>query len=395
VERVQNVCVAHSESRQVHCSLSNPSFVINSRVHLGPLSQGLFTNEEYDQVGQFFRDMPDDYAPTPLRYLKGLAATMGIGELSIKDESSRMGLPAFKILGVSYAIHRLIADGLIHPNSTLVCATDGNHGRALAHIARLHGLGARVFIHQGAADARVQAIVDEGASVTIVNGNYDASVREAVRASQAHNWTLISDTAWPGYETVPRHIMLGYTMLMAEADVQWNEVPDLVIVQAGVGGLAGAVISWLAHKFSSKRPRLVCAEPESAACVLESVRAGSSKVVEGSLETVMAGLSCGTVSSLAWPVLQSGLDACVTVSDAECVSAVRQLARPVGSDPPLTAGESGACGLAALSLILFHDRLQQLRDHLGLTDDSRVFLINTEGATDPEAYRRATVPECN
>jgi diaminopropionate ammonia-lyase len=200
-------------------------------------------------VGQFFRDMPDDYAPTPLRYLKGLAATMGIGELSIKDESSRMGLPAFKILGVSYAIHQLIADGLIHPNSTLVCATDGNHGRALAHIARLHGLGARVFIHQGAADARVQAIVDEGASVTIVNGNYDASVREAVRASQAHNWTLISDTAWPGYETVPRHIMLGYTMLMAEADVQWNEVPDLVIVQAGVGGLAGAVISWLAHKF--------------------------------------------------------------------------------------------------------------------------------------------------
>jgi diaminopropionate ammonia-lyase len=290
---------------------------------------------------------------------------------------------------VAYAIRRLMVAGHIRRDSVLICATDGNHGRAVAHAARLYGLAARVFMHKGAATARVQAIADEGSKVTLVDGNYDASVREAASAAQARNCILISDTSWPGYEIVPRHIMAGYTMLMAEAATQWSGVPDLVIVQAGVGGLACAVVSWLAHNYGSQRPFIVCSEPESAACVLESVRAGRPTVIQGTLETVMAGLSCGTVSSLAWPVLQSGLDACVAVSDRECLAATRRLAQPCGEDPQVAAGESGACGLAALFLILSHCGLQPLQSHLQLGRKSRVLLINTEGVTDPESYRAA------
>jgi diaminopropionate ammonia-lyase len=363
----------------------NVAYFVNRSARI-QFTRSLFTEEECARVVDFFHTFKS-YAPTPLKHLNSLARQIGVRDISIKDESSRFGLPAFKVLGVSYAIHNLALRGDLKRNSVLVCATDGNHGRAVAHVAKIFGLEARIFLHAGSAAARIQAIVDEGADVVIVNGNYDDSVREAAQQAEVHNWTLVSDTAWPGYETVPRDIMAGYTMLLEEVCQQWAEAPDTVIVQAGVGGLACAVVSWFSMRYGRARPFIVCAEPETAACVLQSVQAGEPRTVKGSLQTIMAGLSCGTVSSLAWPVLQSGLDVCIAVPDRDCVDAVRRLAQPSGNDHAICSGESGACGFAALSLIASSQLFQPVREYLHLGQQTRVLLINTEGVTDPIAYR--------
>jgi diaminopropionate ammonia-lyase len=369
--------------------ISGSRFVLNPTARNAGPDTGLFTSQEIAEVAQFRRALPG-YRPTPLRNLGGYARELGIGGLLVKDESSRMGLNAFKIAGVAYAAHRLRSSGALKPDSVLACATDGNHGRAVAHIARQLKLHAKIYIHKGASPARVQAIRNEGANVTIIDGNYDDSVRQIARDAQQHGWTIVSDTAWPGYERVPRDIMAGYTILMVEAAAQWGEPPDVIFVQAGVGGLAGAVASWMLQTFGADRPFLVCCEPENAACVLESVRAGHPANLQGSLDTIMAGLSCGVVSSIAWPPLLRSLDACVAISDDECRAAVRKLAYPSVGDPPITAGESGACGVASLAAIMSCDDLRPVREALRLNSNSRVVAINTEGATDPEAYRQIT-----
>ena len=192
----------------------------------------------------------------------------------VKDKSSRLGLDAFKILGITYAIRQLQATVKSREDQSWHGATDGNHGRALAHVARQLGMQARVYIHNASSPARVQAIADEGAQVTLVNGNYDDSVKLAAREANKNGWVIVADTAWEGYETIPRYIMAGYTMLLAEAAEQWAKPPDVVFVQAGVGGLAGAVAGWLLHTFGNDAPLLVCCEPVDAACVMESLRAG-------------------------------------------------------------------------------------------------------------------------
>jgi diaminopropionate ammonia-lyase len=349
----------------------------------------MFGEDELAAVREFFRRYRD-YSATPLWRLSGLATELGVGELLVKDESDRFGLSSFKILGVSYAIDRLFNTGELRHDSIVACATDGNHGRALAHVATRNQLRSRIYIHKGTSSARIQAVKAEGAQVILVDGNYDDSVALAADDARKNGWIMVSDTAWPGYETVPRYIMAGYTMLVSEASEQWREPPDVVIVQAGVGGLACAVVSGLLQISQGNLPFMVTGEPESAACVLESMRAGTPAVVRGSLRTVMAGLSCGTVSSIAWPVLAHGLDACVAITDAECAEAVCSLSQPVSGDPSITAGESGACGLATLQAILRRDDLRSLREVSGLNSRSRVLLINTEGATGSEAHERMT-----
>lgn len=368
---------------------SSPKHFLNRGQGSGISPVNLFTAEDYAEVARFFASV-HGYSPTPLRSLPCLAKQFGLGEVLVKDESYRLGLPSFKILGVLYAIYRLFRSGSIEKGSVLVCATDGNHGRALAHSARYYGLRTTVYMHKHATAARIKAIAAEGADITIVDGNYDDAVIRAAQAAEAHGWTLISDTAHSDYTVVPGLIMAGYTMLMAEAAEQWKGVPDIVFVQAGVGGLACAVVSWLSHKYGSDRPITISCEPENAACVLETIRAGQPTNISGTLETVMAGLSCGTISLLAWPTLQAGLDACMALGDDACRAAVRTLAHPFGQDPQIIAGESGACGLAALLLTLSHPDLETLRSSLQFGRESRIFLINTEGATDPDSYYSAT-----
>jgi len=355
-----------------------PPFALNHAPREISASILPWSPEEHAEVAKYFRSRPD-YAVTPLRSLPGYAEQLGVSELVVKDETHRLGLPAFKILGVVYAVYRLLAEKVIRSDSVLTCATGGNHGRALAHVARENGLRSVIYVPKAVIQWRVQAIAREGAEIRVVDGSYDDAVHEAARDAEAHGWTLISDTAWPGYETIPRYIMAGYTMLMIEAASQWQALPDVVFVQAGVGGLACAVAGWLVSEYASKRPKMITCEPESAACVLESIRTGQQSQATGSLDTVMGGLNCAEMSSVAWPVLSAAVDAGVCVSDDAALDAVRKLAHPFPSDPRILAGESGACGIAGISRTFLHADAQPLREGLGLHRGSRVFAIITEG----------------
>lgn len=365
-------------------------FVINPSAR-SDVSLSLFKTEEYDSVNNFFCSRPN-LQPTPLRYLPWLASQMKIRNILLKDESRRFGLNSFKILGVSCAVGRLLSEGRITKGSMLVCATEGNHGHAVARAARENGLNAKIYMSADTAAARIEAISEEGAEVVLVDGNYDDAVRLSAEDARSKGWIMISDTSWPGYEEIPRWIMAGYTRLLDEAESEWSPEPppDIVVVQAGVGGLACAVVSWLCQRYGAQRPFTIACEPVTAACLLESARAGKPVSLRGPFDTIMAGLRCGNVSSLVWPTIADGVDAFVSIDDEQCTEAMRILARPVNGDPLVIAGASGACGLAALLAILQEESLRAVCAASGINVRSRILVINTEGATDPGLYLRVT-----
>jgi diaminopropionate ammonia-lyase len=327
-----------------------------------------------------------------LRELRGLASTLKVGGLLLKDEAERCGLNSFKILGVSYAVNQLMNAGSLLPNSVIACATEGNHGLALAHTALEHSIEAKIYVAADCAGARVAAIEREGAQVIRVEGDYDKAVKRAAFDAERHGWTIISDTSWEGYDLIPRLIMAGYTRLMSEAAKEWapGPSPDVLIVQAGVGGLACAVVSWLCHRYGARRPYTIVCEPNSAASCLASLRAGSPVSFSGPFDTMMVGLRCGTVSPLAWSVLAHAADAFLAVDDEKVCAAMRLLAGPENLDPEVRAGAAGACGLGALLAILEDKELRPLREACGLDREPRLLLINTEGVTDPELYARVS-----
>lgn len=351
-------------------------------------SPGLFGADEYEAVLNFHRRR--ETPATPLLRLSGLARTLGVGEILLKDESQRSSLQAFKLLGVEYAVWRLKETRGWSGTSGLVCATDGNHGRAVAHVARTYGCPARIYVPAYTVRSRIQAIQNEGAEVIIVDQGYDAAVLEAARFAKREGATIVSDTSWPGYEEVPRWIMAGYMQIINEAAGQWlpEKPPDVVLVQVGVGGLACAVVSWLCHHYGQGRPFLIACEPAGAACLLESFRAGKRVQLEEPLPTIMAGLRCGHVSLIAWPALAEAVDACVAIEDHYAEQAMQLLASPRGGDAAVQAGESGACGLATLLAILQDASLRPVREAAGVQAMSRILVLNTEGATDPQLYHR-------
>jgi diaminopropionate ammonia-lyase len=336
-----------------------------------------FSDAELADVRQFYQSTPDAIA-TPLRHFRGLAAELGIRDLLIKDESARFGLPAFKIAGARYAVARRIERGG-HVRD-LACATAGNHGRAVAHAGRLHGLRVHVHVPAGTAAARVNALRAEGADVVITSVGYEETVRLMAREAADNGWTIVSDTAWPGYEEIPRSIMAGYTWLMDEAAAQWHDtLPDVVIVQAGVGSLAGAVAGWLQH---FPGPSFVIVEPVGSACIQASLHAGRRVTLDTCSPTAMVGLRCAEVSTLAWPVLESVVDAAIAVPDSLADEAIARLMRPAaGDDAAINTAASGAAGLAGL-LALAHDpELAPVRTALRIGPTTRVLLIVTEGQT--------------
>ncbi|KUN20768.1 PLP-dependent lyase/thiolase [Streptomyces antibioticus] len=319
------------------------------------------------------------YAPTPLTELPPLAAELAVGRVLVKDESSRLGLPAFKALGAFWAVHRVLAERERdrEPGSvTLVTASDGNHGRAVARAARLAGQGAHVFVPRGVSAPAVAAIAAEGARVTEVTGPYDEAVRLAAEAADGPGSILVQDTAWPGYEEIPGWIVEGYATLCAEIDEQLAGTagPDLVCVPVGVGSLAQAVVTHYRSRSAGRAPALLSVEPETAACVAASLAAGTPVSVTTG-ETVMAGLNCGTPSSLAWPYLYGGLDAAVAVPDAASVRAAADLA-----DLGVSSGPCGAASLAGLRAVLTGAGAEERRAALGLDAASVVVLLSTEGA---------------
>jgi diaminopropionate ammonia-lyase len=288
----------------------------------------------------------------------------------VKDESLRLGLPAFKMLGASWAVHRAVSDGA-GEGQRLITATDGNHGRAVARMAALLDLPATIVVPRGVSERAVQLIRDEGAEVQIIDAPYDEAVRRAATLAESDpDALLVQDTSWPGYEDVPRWIVDGYATLFDEAADQADELGvgiDVVVVPAGVGSLAHAAVL-----FGRSQPncRIVAVEPDVAACLRASLAAGAPTTVSTG-ETSMAGLNCGTPSYLAWPDLERGLAGAVVVDDEAAADAIAEL-----SALDVDSGPCGAAGLAALRLLA----CEPARALLGLRDDACVLLLNTEGS---------------
>jgi diaminopropionate ammonia-lyase len=336
-------------------------------------------------VVAFHRALPG-YAPTPLTEVPALATELGVGRVLVKDESSRLGLPAFKVLGASWAVARLLAgDGprdldalraaVARRPVTLVTATDGNHGRAVARLAALVGAAARVVLPDVVPARAGELVAAEGAAVTTVAGSYEDAVAEAARIAAADPAAeLVQDTAWPGYETVPGWVVEGYATLVAEVDERLGRTPDAVVVPVGVGSLAQAVVAHYRSGPAGPAPAVLAAEPERAAGLLASLRAGRPVTVPTGT-TVMAGLNCGTVSTLAWPVLRDGLDAAAAVGEDDALHAVDDLgAHGVSSGP------SGAATLAAARRAMTGAGSEGRRAALCITPESVVVLLSTEAA---------------
>ncbi len=343
------------------------------------------------------------YQQSPLQRLDQLAAQIGVSTIYYKDESQRFGLKSFKALGGAYAVARqLLAqiqqrtgdnasiDDLLQgryqsivQDIVISCATDGNHGRSVAWGCQMFGCGCIIYIHRDVSAGRQQAMEAFGAEVIRITGNYDESVRLADSEAVAHGRIIVSDTSYPGYVDIPKDVALGYTVMLFEAVEQMQgDIPTHVFIQAGVGGLAAAVCAYFWELWGADRPRFIVVEPEQANCLQESARSGERATVEGDLDTLMAGLACGEVSLLAWDILKPGVDDFMTVSEDAVAPCMKLLA---AGQPPVEAGESAVAGLAA-AIVARADAA--LSKQLGLDDSSRIFVIGTEGATDPELYQQ-------
>jgi len=356
----------------------------------------------------FHRRLPG-YEETPLVDAPGIAEALGVGKVWVKDESARLGLPAFKVLGASWAVYKALEERLLggafedwetveelkeklEPLRPLdlVAATDGNHGRALARVAGLLGFGARIFVPEEMVAARREAIAEEGAEVVVVKGTYDEAVERSYEEAGERS-LVVSDMSWPGYERIPAWVIEGYSTMLWEIDDELERRgeagPDLVVVQVGVGAFAAAVTRHFRGPQRSRHPKLVGVEPASAACLLESVAAGRIVSVPGPHDSIMAGLNCGRPSLVAWPTVSRGIDVLVAVNDEPAQEAMRLTAAS-----GIVSGETGAAGLGGLLELLRRggespEQEEKARRALGVGGESRVLLFNCEGATDPDRYR--------
>ncbi|MCH2162222.1 MAG: diaminopropionate ammonia-lyase, partial [Phycisphaerales bacterium] len=314
-------------------------------------------------------------------------------------------LESFKALGGAYAVQKVLEQEIArevgpsvsldavaqakYPEHaaqvTVVTATDGNHGRSVAWGARRFGCGCVVYMHEEVSRGRQEAVEVLGARVQRVKGNYDDSVLAAAEDARANGWLVVSDTSWPGYVDVPRDVMAGYTVMSSEAMDQWphDAPPTHVFIQGGCGGLAGAVCADMWNRYGSDKPRFIVVEPEPAACLYDSAVAGERRMVDIQVESVMAGLSCGEASLIAWPILQLAVEDFVTISDEPVGPLMRQLAR----EESIVAGESAVAGLAVLKGACGSAEASK---QLELSSESRVMVLGTEGATDPAVYQRMT-----
>ncbi|CAN5922287.1 diaminopropionate ammonia-lyase [soil metagenome] len=335
------------------------------------------------------------HVPTPLYALPALAARLGVSEIGVKDESQRFGFGAFKALGGVVAVYNVLSSAIgdachfsasfadvmtgthreVTGGFTFATASSGNHGRSVAAGAKLFGNRCVVFLPKFTSTEKEAAIRARGADVIRVDGDYDTAVAECKRQSQDNGWTIISDTSWEGYDSVPRSVMRGYCVLAHEAIVQSPQAPTHVFVQAGVGGLAAAVIGYL-WAVLPQRPTFIVVEPQSADCWFQSNLAGKPMLASGNADTVMGGLACREISPVTWPVVGETTDWFMTIEEDEVMPARRQLAHPLDGDPAIASGPSGCAGMAGLLRVCSD---QGAVTALKLDRQSRVLLINSEG----------------
>ena len=343
---------------------------------------------------------------TPLYDLPDAAVRCQVSRLCLKDESVRSPLGSFKALGAPIALVRQILR--LHPDFepaailtgryaealrgyTVISATDGNHGRGLAAAAQDAGCRCVIVLHAHVSPEREQAIAAYGADIVRIAGNYDESVQEAARLAAAHGWQVIADTSYDGYEDIPRDVMQGYGAIAEEIVEQTSAQRGRagafthVFLQGGVGGMAAGLSSYFWEYYGAQRPCFISVEPAQADCLLQSAIHGLPAKATGTVDSVMAGLACGETSPLAWRFLQPCVDAFMTIEDEQAIEAMRALAQGSERDTPIVAGESGVAGLAALEWLR---RDPQRSEQVGLTAESRVLIISTEGATAPREYTR-------
>ena len=379
---------------------------------LGEPREHHFGKAEAEKARTFHKSFPE-YAPTPLVSLSSLAEFLGVKSIYVKDESYRFGLNAFKGLGGSFCIGNYVAqklgmdiadltyEYLTSPEVkdklgklTFITATDGNHGRGIAWTANRLEQGCVVLMPKGSASERLENIRALGAESWITDVNYDDTVRMAKRLADENGWILVQDTAWEGYEEIPTWIMQGYTTMGSEIVEQLEGTrPTHIFLQAGVGAMAGAMTGFFADyydKEADSEPKIVIVEPDKADCIYQTADAndGHLHMVDGDLDSIMAGLCCGEPCTIGWEVLKSRADAFISMSDAFAARGMRILGNPTGSDKKVISGESGAATLGFAASVLMEESLSELKELLGLNEDSRILCISTEGATDLAGYRR-------
>ena len=381
-------------------------FKLVSRVPEGGSLPDFLAKSELAQVRHFHESFPQ-YAPTPLVSLTDTAKVLGVGKIWVKDESKRFGLNAFKVLGGSWAMGTLLAEKLGIPldriswealtaqenrdklgSITFVTATDGNHGRGVAWSAAQFGQKSVVYMPKGSARERLGNIRAAGAEASIIDGNYDDAVRLANKMAQDRGWLLVQDTAWPGYEEIPKRIMQGYCTLGMEILEDLKEAPTHIFLQAGVGSLAGAMAGLFAASLNP-RPIITVVEPNKADCLFRTAEAddGRLHVVTGDMDTIMAGLACGEPCSIAWEVLKATADYFIACPDSAAACGMRILGNPAGEDKRIISGESGAAAFGCVARILTDPELTWMKGRLQLNERSRLLFISTEGNTDQQNYR--------
>ncbi len=384
---------------------------LKNGVHTSSAVMEIFPPELPLKIRGFHRQIPG-YQMSPLKGLSNLAAKLGLGGIWVKDESSRLDLQSFKVLGGSYAIYRLIQKRLGLEDQelsfsdltngglrqklgdlTFAAATDGNHGRGVAWFASQMGFKSVIYVHKLTSQARIRAIERNGAEVVVVDGNYDDAVRQVYQDAQRYGWEVVSDTSWEGYEDIPRWVMQGYITMLSEAQeqiaAQGLSRPTHIFIQAGVGALAAATIGFYSSLFGKESPKSVVVEPTRAACLFRSAQMGDGQPhkVEGDLDTIMANLACGEPNPIAWQILKDTADYFAICPDYVAAMGMRVYGVPLKGDPVIISGESGAVTLGALMYIMQQASERDLREQLKLGPDSQVLLINSEGNTSPDDYR--------
>ncbi|MFA6849800.1 MAG: diaminopropionate ammonia-lyase [Selenomonadaceae bacterium] len=370
-----------------------------------------FNQMQAEKARRFHRSIPG-YAPTPLQALDQLAKHIGVDQLLLKDESYRFGLNAFKVLGGSYAIANciaaraneklddlsfaaLVSDKILKKTGklTFVTATDGNHGRGVAWTANQLQQKSVIYMPEGSEPERLENIRKEGAEASITELNYDDAVRLANDMAKEKGWIMVQDTAWKGYENIPRWIMQGYMTMALEVYEQLEEIkrqkPTHIFLQAGVGSYAGAVAGFFASAYGADCPIITIVESSAADCLYRTAKAADGKLhfVKGHMNTIMAGLACGEPNTISWEILRDYADCFVSCPDYMSANAMRVLGNPLTGDPHIISGESGAAGMGLVFEVMTDPQLSELKKQLRLDHNSRVLVFNTEGDTAKKHYR--------
>ncbi len=370
----------------------------------GEAAQDLITAEDFAAAREEITTW-EGYAPTPLVDLPALATELSVTSVRYKHEGPRFGLGSFKALGGAYAVLRVLQREVskavghevrlaeaasekhahIAAETMVISATDGNHGRSVAWGAQRFGMPCRIYIHAEVSEERAEAMRALGANVIRIDGDYDASVELTRKEGEKNGWFIVSDTSWPGYTQTPKEVMAGYGVMTHEINRELEHAPTHVFLQGGVGGLAASVTAALKQHWGDSCPRVVVVEPELAPCLLRSAQEGAATPFNISEETLMAGLSCGEPSKLAWSVLEEEAADFLTIPESVVGPAVRLMARPFADDQPLEAGESAIAGLAGMICAATQPAL---RAKIGLDENSEILLIGSEGVTDRSLFER-------